>query len=365
MKNEFWLPSIYKPFYINVLFVRNTVDKKIVENSSTDTFFVIIDVYNGIGLYDEKNGKYHIGSIDITFKESNFINEEKETNVTLEIYRDKPLFNTTYKESITTVFTGFTINYDAGYRSKELIVKYTSPDNEYGIKINRDITLKVNLEIGGNIGTKPFSLYNVQDNQYNICQNCGEIDKTLEERVENKSNDFLYYVVNDGFYKYFINPECNYNPHSNIYQSYNGNEVKGLSGDTQRIEYDLNPNKVNYNDDDAYLPRSGVYVNDTINYCITTPFFRMYPSISSEPKKKESPFAVKLKKSGSAIVLEKNIYNYEVDDVKRFYLIGVKSPLTVLGDENYDKELGEGKVIRPEQDYVTFIEYISEIYAFN
>jgi hypothetical protein len=366
MKNEFWLPSIYKPFYINVLFVRNTVNKKIVENSSADTFFVIIDVYNGIGLYDKKTKLYNIGSIDITFKESDFVNDEKETNVTLGIYRGKPLFNTSYKESITTVFTGFTINYDAGYRSKELIVKYTSPDNEYGIKINRDINLKVDLEIGGNIGTNPFSLYNVQDNQYNICQTCGEIDKNLTKHVENKSNNFLYYVVNEGFYKYFINPTCNYNPSSNIYQSYNGNEVGGLTADTQRIEYDLNPNKVNYdNDDDAYLPKSGWYVDNTINYCKTTPFFRMYPSISSEPKKKESPFAVKLKKSGSAIVLEKNIYNYEVDKVKRFYLIGVKSPLTVLGDDNYRKELDEGKVIRPEQDYVTFIEYISEIETFN
>ena len=97
---SFLLPSIYKPFYINVLFVR----------SSLNDFFVIIDVYNGIGLYDTEKKVYDVGSIKITYKADDNRPGGSGTNTktdTLRIYRDKPLFNSSYRESITKVFTGF------------------------------------------------------------------------------------------------------------------------------------------------------------------------------------------------------------------------------------------------------------------
>ena len=122
----FLLPSIYKPFYINVLFVRQSYTK----------FFVIIDVYNGIGLYDKETEQYHIGDIYVTLEGEG----GAQLNEILNIYRDKFLFNTSYRESITTVFTSITTNIiESIGKIKKLIIKYKSPDNEYGIKINRDI----------------------------------------------------------------------------------------------------------------------------------------------------------------------------------------------------------------------------------
>lgn len=351
----FLLPSIYKPFYINVLFVRQ----------SNFEFFVIIDVYNGIGLYDQEKNRYNIGSIDITFEGKGGTLPKK----TLHIYRDKFLFNTSYKESITTVFTGFTESVSSNIgRSKKLIIEYKSPDNKYGVQINRNIKLEVDLEINDNgitTSVKPFYLYHIKDNYYNICQDCN-INSELKERVKDKSNisnNFLYYVVNDGFYKYFMRPECNYKTDSYIYQSYNGKEVDTLDSDDERINYDLNPYSVNYNDssDGNFLPDNKKYNDKNINYCITMPFFRMYPSIASYPTKKISPFAVRLVESGSTIALENDIEGYEVNEEKKFYLIGVKSPLTSLNETDYNNEYVNGGSLRPEQDYVTFIEYISEI----
>lgn len=348
----FLLPSIYKPFYINVLFVRQSYKE----------FFVIIDIYNGIGLYNKENKQYHIGDIYVTFEGVDGTQREE----TLNIYRDKFLFNTSYRESITTVFTSITTDIiESIGKIKKLIIKYESPDNEYGIKINRDITLEVDLEFDDNITTsvKPFYLYHIKDNQYNICQDC-YIDRVLKNRVKDKSNNFLYYVVNDGFYKYFIRPTCVYKSNSYIYKSYNGDEVETLNTDDKRINYDLNPYSVNYNDSNGgnFLPDENKYENyKDDNYCITMPFFRMYPSIASYPTKKISPFAVRLIYSGETIVLENDIKGYEVDEGKKFYLIGVKSPLTSLNETDYNNEYVNGGSLRPEQDYVTFIEYISEI----
>jgi hypothetical protein len=354
----FLLPSIYKPFYINVLFVRQSYTK----------FFVIIDIYNGIGLYNKENKQYHIGDIYVTL-EGVGGTQRKET-LNLNIYRDKFLFNTSYRESITTVFTSITTDIiESIGKSKKLIVEYKSPDNEYGIKINRDITLEVDLEFDDNITTsvKPFYLYHIKDNQYNICQDCN-IDRVLKNRVmdKSKSKNFLYYVVNEGFYNYFIHPKCNYKSNSYIYKSYNGDEVETLNTDDKRINYDLNPYSVNYNDSNGgnFLPNENKYENyKDYNYCITMPFFRMYPSIASEPIKKISPFAVRLTSygDGDSIRLEKDIEGYEVDEEKKFYLIGVKSPLTSLNETDYNNEYVNGGSLRPEQDYVTFIEYISEI----
>lgn len=352
----FLLPSIYKPFYINVLFVRQSYTE----------FFVIIDVYNGIGLYNKETEQYHIGDIYVTLEGVDGTQRKEPLN----IYRDKPLFNTSYRESITTVFTSFTKDIISNIgKSKKLIIEYKSPDNEYGIKINRDITLEVDLEFDDNITTsvKPFRLYHIKDNQYNIRQDC-YIDTALKKRVKDKSNNFLYYVVNEGFYKYFIRPTCVYKSNSYIYKSYNGDEVLTLDSDDKRINYDLNPYSVSYNDSNGgnFLPDESKYENyKNGNYCITMPFFRMYPSIASYPTKKISPFAVRLTSygdgDGDSIKLENDIKGYEVDKEKKFYLIGVKSPLTSLNENDYESEYKSGSSLRPEQDYVTFIEYISEI----
>lgn len=355
---DFLLPSIYKPFYINVLLTRRLSD---------DHAFVIIDVYNGIGLYDKQNDVYDVGTIKITFTDNNNMPIKEKS---LKIYRDKykPLFNTSYKESITTVFTDFSIG---GGRSYKLIVEYESPNNEYGVQINRNIRLEVDLQNNdGGISEEPFYLYQGPTGvQYNIWyDNVYGIDTNLDKRVSEKSNDFLYYVVNEGFYKYFIQPEHLNRSDGDIYQSYNNNEVNALISEVQRINFDLNPNSANYNDGDGaeYLPTESSYNKNKGNYCITTPFFRMYPSINSVPKKKQAPFAVRLVVvSGSTIVLERNIDGYELSEEKleynNFYLIGVKSPLTSLNETDYNNEYVNGGLLRPEQDYITVIEFISRI----
>lgn len=353
---DFLLPSIYKPFYINVLFARRT---------SYDAV-VIIDVYNGIGLYDEAKEVYDVGIIKLTFKDVNDSTKEK----TLKIYRDKPLFNTSYKESITTVFTDFVIG-GSPNDSCSLTVEYISPYNEYGVQINRDIRLEVNLEQYNSIQGEPFFLYHDQDGGYNIWYDNKEygIETNLRNRVIGKSNNFLYYVVNEGFMKYFINPKIGNATNSYIYQSYNNNEVNALRSEDERIKCDLNPNYANYNSGNgvAYLPTKEEYDTNSVNYCITTPFFRMYPSINSEPILKPSPFAVRLVDEFGTIKLERDIIGYELDENlthHNFYLIGVKSPLTSLSEIDYDNECSLGSYgisLRPEQDYVTVIEYISRI----
>lgn len=359
---SFLLPSIYKPFYINVLFVRSSVTK----------FFVIIDVYNGIGIYDKENEVYDVGSIKITCKVEDKRSSSSGTitkDEILRIYRDKPLFNTSYRESITTVFTGFSIDSVYIGDTQKLIVEYESPNNEYGVQINRNIKLEVDLQKYDNgISLDPFYLFHGQGSQYNIWyDNDYDIHTNLKDRVKNRTNDFLYYVVNEGFYKYFINPEYLNRANSYVYQSYNNNEVYALSSDGSRIYRDLNPYSVNYNDGDgiAYLPTENEYNKSNGDYCITTPFFRMYPSITSEPKEKQSPFAVRLVEYGSNILLERNIDGYGLTQEKlkynNFYLIGVKSPLTSLNESDYISEYLHGDSLRPEQDYVTVIEFISRI----
>ena len=140
-----------------------------------------------------------------------------------------------------------------------------------------------------------------------------------------------------------------------------------LSSDDSRIYSDLNPYSVNYNDGNgvAYLPTENEYDKSNGNYCITTPFFRMYPSLNSNPIDKPSPFADRLVEYNSNIILERNIDGYELngEELKynNFYLIGVKSPLTSLNENDYISEYLHGDSLRPEQDYVTVIEFISRI----
>lgn len=360
---DFLLPSIYKPFYINVLFVQ----------IGSNTFRTIIDVYNGIGVLNTKSKKYNIGSITIaTEHDGNKILGNK----TININRNKPLFMTTYKESITTFYYTYHIASMAVPKCKRVIIKYNEPKNDYNTTLNGAFDLDINVENSYSSETiEPFYLITRGSGQYAIYGE--EQSQNFKECVENKTGGFLYYVVNEAFYKYFIEPEASGTTGGSDYKTYNNNEIPAITGETERIQYDLYPNFVDYDGNSAgngganWVPNSMSY-SDSTKYCKTTPFFRMYPSIKSEPTyykiiegttrktRKVAPFATQVIYNSGKLSLKTNPDSYPSDKAV-FYLIAVKSPLTQLSEENYNIELTNGSIIRPEQNYITYIKYIRKL----
>lgn len=348
---DFLLPSIYKPFYINVLFVQ----------IGNNTFRTIIDVYNGIGVLNTKSKKYNIGSITIATQ-----HDDNKTygNKTININRDKPLFLTTYRESITTLYYAYTVTRTDMPKPKYLIIKYNEPENDYNKTLNGVFNLDINIENSYSTETEiePFYLEGSGSGQYGIVTT-GQSTNFIN-CVKDRESGFLYYVVNEAFYKYFITPEVSGSTGGSDYKTYNNNEIPAITGETERIQYDLCPHFVNYNDADGvnWVPNSTSYEGSK-NYCKTTPFFRMYPSIKSAALYKKAPFAqqVRYDETYNRVKIE-NIDGYPSDGSNAvFYLIAVKSPLTQLSDGDYNTELTNGNIIRPEQNYITYIKYLKKL----
>jgi hypothetical protein len=188
-------------------------------------------------------------------------------------------------------------------------------------------------------------------------------DERFIEYVNSVEN-IVYYVVNESFYKYFIDPKVFGEYSSKLYRTYNNGEIPNFSfgrssgeddEDVTRVFYDLFPHKLRYSD--GYFPDEGNYETDK-QCCLTAPFFRMFPQINSYDPSYPMCIKIKMNANKDNIELDKPILTKTVEgDLSsvNFYLIGVKTPLTFLKTSLYTDALS-GKQLKPEQDYITFIE---------
>lgn len=377
---SFLLPGIYKPFYIEGLMVR--INKT--------TFFSLIDIHNGIGVYDDTMELYNIGNVECIFNVTGTANEVWAINSN--VYRETPLFVSTYQGSITSIFKKYS-SFTTG-TLKSIEVLYTPPSYIYdntdnkSFMLNReiDIKMKIDLEDSSRPYAKLYEKYNnaydaafclEQNNnkktEFNIYHgdltNNGNYlspDERFIEYVDSteKTENILYYVVNESFYKYFIDPKVFGEYSSKLYRTYNNGEIPNFSfgrssgednEDVTRVFYDLFPHKLRYSK--GYFPNEGNYQTDK-QCCLTAPFFRMFPQINSYDPAYPMCIKVKMNANKDNIELDKPMLTETVEgnlSSLNFYLIGVKSPLTFFKSSVYNYAL-EGKQLKSEQDYITFIE---------
>lgn len=397
----FYLPGIYKPFYIEGLLVHSQAeynyDAEI--NNRNDTLFALIDVHNGIGIYDAEKKIYKVGDVSCIF---NFYNNGTEngsppySGKTITVYRDKPLFASSYQETISSVFnkvdvSNYTISGSSEWKFRfpySIQVNYASPV-AYDTVVNRNINIGFNVHedsgIYNRISGSYELLYLKQDsivtNYWNIVSNeyLEEMGYLVDASFPNfvssaTSNNVAYYVVNEAFYKYFIKPET-YLPEetSLFYRTYNNGEniaFKSEDGDRIRNFCDLFPYKIRYNNSNPTY-NFNFDKNDydkSKNCCYTKPFLRMFPALNNKlnnnPKPNE-PGCCRIVYENGTIKFEGNNQfvmsgsNETNSKDVNFYLICVKSPLTnksILGNPNpYDSAITKGSYLNPEQDYITYI----------
>lgn len=405
----FYLPGIYKPFYIEGLLVHSQAEYNYSSetNNRNDTLFALIDVHNGIGIYDAEKKIYEVGDVSCIF---NFYNEGIEngsppySGKTITVYRDKPLFASSYQETISSVFnkvdvSNFTISGSGNFKYRfpySIQVKYTSPV-AYDTVVNRNINLGFNVNDESGIYNRftddyePLYLIRSSSvsNYWNIAsyeylEEMGyDVDKNFRQFVSGAtSNNVAYYVVNEAFYKYFIKPETHLPKETSLfYRTYNNGEniafinYEDEEGDKIRNFCDLFPYKIRYdNSHPTYDFDFDKNDYDTLkNCCYTKPFFRMFPALNN--KLNNSPNTGQ--PGCCRIVYEASSYGTgtikfeggnqsimsaagDTDPKKvNFYLICVKSPLTnyeILGNASaYDSAITKGSYLNPEQDYITYI----------
>lgn len=382
---SFLLPGIYKPFYIEGLMVR--INK-------TD-FFSLIDIHNGIGVYDETMKLYNIGNVKCIFNVKGTENEVCAINSN--VYRETPLFASTYQGSITSIFKKYSSSTTGTPKSIEVL--YTPPSYIYdntdnkSFMLNReiDIKMKIDLEDSSRPYAKLYEKHNdnyawegafclEQNNsgktEFNIYHgdltNNGNYLRPDEDFIEyvnsgEKTENILYYVVNESFYKYFIDPKVFGEDSSKLYRTYNNGEILNFkfgrssgedSEDLTRVFYDLFPHKLRYSYEGDF-PNEGNYETDK-QCCLTAPFFRMFPQINTYDPRYPMCIKVKMNANKKNIELDKPMLTEKTVEGDllsslNFYLIGVKSPLTFFKSSVYNDAL-EGKQLKPEQDYITFIE---------
>jgi len=389
----FYLPGIYKPFYIEGLLVHSQGEYDYYNGINTldDTLFALIDVHNGIGVYDVEEKIYNVGGVNCYFYfEGNSYPPSIGEN--LIVYRDKPLFMSSYQESINSVFykvdvSGFTQESGGRLSPVSIQVKYTSPV-AYDTIVNRNINLGFNVHEDSGIYnryTKDIEpLYLIYSHSYSDSDywNIASIDRHFRGFVSGAtSNNVAYYVVNEAFYKYFIKPETHIPAETSLfYRTYNNGEniaFQGNDGDRVRNFCDLFPYKIRYNDS---FPTHNFDFDkndyDTLkNCCYTKPFFRMFPALNNKLNNNpniDQPGCCRIVYEGPSTYGGEGTIKFEgnnqsimsaggdTDPEKvNFYLICVKSPLTnnrILGNANaYDSAITKGSYLNPEQDYITYI----------
>jgi hypothetical protein len=390
----FYLPGIYKPFYIEGLLVHSQAEYnyELDINNRNDTLFALIDVHNGIGIYDKNTSFYNVGDVSCIF---NFYNYGPENGSLpnpnkIRVYRDKPLFASSYQETISSIFykvdvSEFTIHGSSSEwefkHPYSIQVNYTSPV-AYDTVVNRNINLSFNVNEDSGIYnryTKDIELlYLKQDPIRSNYWNIANVERTFINFVSSAtSNNVAYYVVNEAFYKYFIKPETHIPVETSLfYRTYNNGENKafqGNDGDRVRNFCDLFPYKVRYNGDNTtknFDFDTTLYDTTTKNCCYTKPFLRMFPALNNKlnntgNSNTEQPGCCRIVYEGGTIKFEGNnqfvMSSSNATDPKKvnFYLICVKSPLTnnrILGNANaYDSAITKGGYLNPEQDYITYI----------
>lgn len=392
----FYLPGIYKPFYIEGLLVHSQAEynQNYEQNVRNDTLFSLIDVHNGIGIYDTGRKVYKVGDVSCSFNFYDgqvYYGSPSYSGKTITVYREKPLFSSSYQETISSVFnkvdiSEFTLG-DSRYRYPYSIkVEYTSP-YAYGIYANRNITLWVDVSKDHGIydrttgGYEPLYMkqHSNIDNGWEI--NYADLDPTFIDCVENATRSSVaYYVVNEAFYKYFIKPET-YIPGeaSLFYRTYNNGEntaFQGDDGDRVRNFCDLFPYKIRYNGDSTtnnfdFDERD---YDTSKNCCYTKPFLRMFPALNNklnDNPNTDQPGCCRIVYKAPSTYGEKGTIKFEGDNqfimsnedetdlnYVNFYLICVKSPLTnniILSNANSYESAMKGKFLNPEQDYITYI----------
>jgi hypothetical protein len=384
----FYLPGIYKPFYIEGLLVHSQAEYRegFDYNFRNDILFSLIDVHNGIGIYDTGKKVYKVGDVSCTF---NFYNGQttKTHEKTITVYREKPLFASSYQETISSVFdkvdvTGTFLHY---YPSS-ISVTYISP-YAYGIYANRNIYLTFNVSKDDGIydrttgSYEPLHMKQHSEGGNKWIIDYEDLDNTFIECVSGAtSKNVAYYVVNEAFYKYFIKPETHIPGEASLfYRTYNNGEntaFQGDDGDRVRNFCDLFPYKIRYNGDSTtnnfdFDERD---YDTSKNCCYTKPFLRMFPALNNKLNNNpntDQPGSCRIVYEGPSIYggegtikfegdnqfIMSNEDETELDDVN-FYLICVKSPLTsnrILSNANSYESAMEGKFLNPEQDYITYI----------
>lgn len=398
----FYLPGIYKPFYIEGLLVHSQgeydYDRGI--NTLDDTLFALIDVHNGIGVYDVEEKIYNAGGVNCYFYFERNYGEIYPPSIgeKLILYRDKPLFMSSYQESINSVFykvdvSGFTQESGSRLSPVSIKIKYTPPEvSDDTIIINRNIDLSFNVNVESGIYHKYTDdlelLYLKQDpirtNYWYIVDyeyiienynNNYHVDINFPNFVSGAtSKNVAYYVVNEAFYKYFIKPET-YIPEekSLFYRTYNNGENRAFKyedGDRIRNFCDLFPYKIKYNNSNpTYNFKFDKNDYDkSKNCCYTKPFLHMFPALNNKLNNSpntDEPGCCRIVYENGTIKFEGNnqfvMSSSNATDPKdvNFYLICVKSPLTnnrILGNANaYDSAITKGSFLNPEQDYITYI----------
>lgn len=406
----FYLPGIYKPFYIEGLLVHSQTEYVNGHNNRNDTLFSLIDVHNGIGIYDKNTSLYNVGDVSCIFNFYSYgagYGSPPYSGKTITVYRDKPLFASSYQETISSVFnkvdvSKFTITGSDNFEYRfpySIQVKYTSPV-AYDTIVNRNINLGFNVHEDSGIYNRGSNSYDSFEplylihsssvsNYWNIAsyeyleEMRYEVDTRFRQFVSGAtSNNVAYYVVNEAFYKYFIKPETHIPSETSLfYRTYNNGEniafinYEDEEGDKIRNFCDLFPYKIRYNN--SYPTHNFDFdKNDydkSKNCCYTKPFFRMFPALNN--KLNNSPDTDQ--PGCCRIVYEASSYGTgtikfeggnqsimsaagDTDPEKvNFYLICVKSPLTnnrILGNADaYDSAITKGSYLNPEQDYITYI----------
>lgn len=370
----FYLPGIYKPFYIEGLLVHSQRREE-VSIETNETLFALIDVHNGIGIYDKDKCLYYVGDVSCEF---NFGKVDLPSNNTISVYREKPLFASSYQDSISSIFYKVDVTGEDKDSPSLIKVSYESPIiYDYDITVNRDISIEFYVDTDSGIyykdeyGKEPFSLSNYDAiNKWEI--------KSVNPRFVNfvygaTSNNVAYYVVNEAFYKYFIKPETYIHEETSLfYRTYNNGENKafqGNDGDRIRNFCDLFPYKIRYDGDNTtnnFDFDKEKYDTNTENCCYTKPFLRMFPALNNNLSNNPNT-----EQPGCCRIVYDDIYNsikfeggrYIISNIDKtnpnFYLICVKSPLTnnrILGtQDDYESAINKGSYLNPEQDYITYI----------
>jgi hypothetical protein len=394
----FYLPGIYKPFYIEGLLVHSQgeYDYNYGINTLDDTLFALIDIHNGVGVYDVGEKIYNVGGVNcfFNFERNNVPIPPPSISQKLIVYRDKPLFMSSYQESINSVFykvdvSDFTQESGSRLSPVSIKVKYTPPEvSDDTIIINRNIDLSFNVNVESGIYHKytddvellylkqdPIrsNYWHIVDDEY-LIEMGYDVDRNFPDFVSGgTSNNVAYYVVNEAFYKYFIKPET-YIPEekSLFYRTYNNGEniaFKYEDGDRIRNFCDLFPYKIRYDNSNPTY-NFNFDKNDydkSKNCCYTKPFLRMFPALNNKLNNNSNPNepgCCRIVYEGGTIKFEGDEYiisNSNETDINNvnFYLICVKSPLTnnrILGNANsYYDAYSKGSYLNPEQDYITYI----------
>ena len=396
----FYLPGIYKPFYIEGLLVHSQAEYNYDndESNRNDTLFALIDVHNGIGIYDAEKNIYNVGDVSCIFNFYNYVstaNGGLPRSNKISVYREKPLFASSYQDTISSIFykvdvSNFTIS-SAEWQFRfpySIQVKYTSPVS-YNTVVNRNINIGFNVHEDSGIYNRTSASYELLylkrdssvTNYWNIANNeyleeMGYlVDGTFIDYVYSATtNNVAYYVVNEAFYKYFIKPETHLPGETSLfYRTYNNGEneaFKSKDGDRIRNFCDLFPYKIKYNNSNpTYNFKFDKNDYDkSKNCCYTKPFLRMFPALNNKLNNSpntDEPGCCRIVYENGTIKFEGNnqfvMSSSNATDPKdvNFYLICVKSPLTnnrILGNANaYDSAITKGGFLNPEQDYITYI----------